>query len=100
MALEISGNIELDNGLTLSSCYARTLYSVNDESSVVSIPVYYFVSKDAYESGSSGIVPKIHLPYRYSYDRNVDGLDVLEFTQIKVKEELEKLGFSVEIIGL
>ena len=100
MALEISGNIVLDNGLTLSSCYARTLYSVNDGSSVVSIPVYYFVSKDAYEAGSSGIAPKIHLPYRYTYDRSVDGEDVLEFTQIKIKAELEALGYSVVITDI
>ena len=100
MALEITGNIELDNGLSLSSCYGRTNYRVNDSSSEILIIVEYWLNKDAYDTGKLSIPVNINTNPRFAYNRDVDGSDILNFTQIKIKEELEDLGFSVVITEL
>lgn len=100
MALIVSGNIELSNGLSVDSCYARTNYRVNDSSSQVVIMVEYWLNKDAYETGKLSIPVNINTNPRVPYNRDVDGSDVLDFTQIKVKEQLEDLGYSVVITEL
>ena len=100
MALEITGNIELDNGLTLSSCYGRTQYRVNDSSSQVIITTEYWVDEPSYITGKSPLSVKISVDGRYDYDRTTDGVDVLDFTNQKIKSELENLGFSVSITEL
>ena len=100
MALIVNGNIELSNGLSVNSCYARTNYRVNDSSSSVSIMVDYWVDKNAYETEKGGIKPTFNVSGRYSYNRTTDGSDVLDFTNQKIKTELESLGFSVVISEL
>lgn len=100
MALTINGNIELDNGLSLNSMYARTQYQVNDESTEVFIIVDYWVDEASYTAGKIGILPSFNLDKKYTYDRAVDGVDVLDFTNQTIKTELEALGFSVVITEL
>jgi hypothetical protein len=101
MSLLINGNIELENGLTLSSVYGRTQYSVNDNSSMVAISLQYWVNQDAYTSGKMSLLNiPIYVDGGYEYNREIDGSDVLVFTQNKIKEELENLGFSVVISEL
>ena len=101
MSLLINGNIELENGLTLSSVYGRTQYSVNDNSSMVAISLQYWVNQDAYTSGKMSLLNiPIYVNGGYEYNREIDGSDVLSFTQVKIKEELENLGFSVVISEL
>ena len=100
MALEISGNIQFDNGLTLSSIYGRTRYKVDDSSSNVLIMVDFWLNEDSYVNGLTNVTPSLNVNNRYNYNRNVDGVDVLLFTQNKIKTELESLGYSVEITGL
>ena len=97
MALEITGNIELQGGITLSSFYGRTFYSVFVNSSEVKVGVQYWISKDAYDNNLGTIEPKILLQGYFPYDRLVDGDDILTFTQNKIKEQLEAQGFSVVI---
>jgi len=100
MALNIQGNIELDNGLSLSSVYGRTQYRVNDNSSEVVILTEYWVDETSYTTGKSPLNTNINVDGRYTYDRTTDGADVLDFTNQKIKTELENLGFSVEITEL
>ena len=97
MSLEITGNIETNAGISLTSSYARTQYKMNDSSSSVLIIVDYWVNEDAYTNNLSSIIPTFNVTGRYDYDRTTDGVDVLVFTQNKIKEELENLGFSVVI---
>ena len=97
MALEITGNIELDNGITLPSLYARTQYQVNKDSSKVLVIVDYWMDEASYTSGKIGISPSFNLDKNYPYNRDVDGIDVLSFTNQVIKNELEGLGFSVVI---
>jgi hypothetical protein len=99
MALEITGNIELDNGLTLPSVYGRTNYRVNNESSSVTILTDFYQNESGFEQNKLlGWTPNI--PLRYAYNREVDGEDVLMFTQEKIKAELEAKGFSVVITNI
>jgi hypothetical protein len=100
MALEISGNVELQGGITLSSIYGRTFYSVFVNSGEVKIGVQYWTSKDAYDNNLGYVEPNLSLQGYYPYDRLVDGDDVLLFTQNKIKEQLEAQGFSVVITEL
>lgn len=100
MALEITGNVELDNGLTLSSVYGRTQYRVNDISSEVIISTYYWVDKESFTTNKMSLNTNINVDGRYAYDRVVDGIDVLDFTNQKIKEQLEGLGYSVVITEL
>ena len=101
MALQITGNIELENGITLSSVYGRTQYSVNDDSSVVAISVEYWYDETSYTSGKLSLtnVP-IYVSGGYAYNRTTDGDDVLLFTQNTIKGQLEDLGYSVVITEL
>ena len=100
MALEISGNIELAGGLTISSCYARTFYKVYEQSNEVKIGCSFYASKNAYDSGLGTINAYIAPPAYYPYNRDTDGVDILDFTQIKIKAELEALGYSVVITDI
>jgi len=101
MALQITGNIELENGITLSSVYGRTQYSVNDDSSMVAISVEYWYDETSYTSGKLSLtnVP-ISVSGGYAYNRTTDGNDVLLFTQNTIKGQLEDLGYSVVITEL
>ena len=100
MALNIQGNIELDNGLTLPSIYARTDYRMNDKSNNLTISVIYWLDKTSFDNSLSNIFTNIHIKGRYAYNRAIDGEDVLLFTQNVIKEELENQGFSVSITDL
>jgi hypothetical protein len=101
MSLTIQGNIEFNNGLTLSSVYGRTKYSVNDDSSMVAISLEYWLDENAYTSNKLSLIDvPIYVDGGYAYNRTTDGEDVLVFTQNKIKEELENLGFSVVISEL
>lgn len=100
MALEITGQIELTTGIVVNELYARTQYQVNDNSSIVGISIWYYVSKSIYEAGNQGVQPKFNVPFRYSYDRSVDGEDILLFTQEKMKEQHELLGYNVVITDI
>lgn len=100
MALEITGTIELENGLTLSSVYGRTQYRVNDNSSEVIISTSYYVDETAFTENKMSLTTNLYVDGRYVYDREVDGADVLDFTNQKIKTELEDLGYSVVITEL
>lgn len=100
MALEITGNIQLDNGITLSSAYGRTDYRMNDKSDSMVISVRYWVDKTSYDDGLSDIITQINTKGRYPYNRDTDGADVLDYTNQVIKTELEAQGYSVVITEL
>ena len=100
MSLQITGNVELDSGITLPSAYARTSYRVNDDSSKVLIIVDYWLDEASYTEGKIGITPAFNLMNNYPYNRDTDGSDVLDWTNQVIKAELEALGLSVVITEL
>ena len=100
MALEITGNIPIGSGLYIPSAYARTFYSVNDTSKTITIGVQFWGSKNAYDTNQGTIEAYIKFKTIYDYDRNTDGVDILDITQNTIKSELEDMGFSVVITDL
>lgn len=100
MALEITGTIELTNGLSLNTLYGRTQYSVNDDSSSVFITNQFWIDETSYTNKKSSVSPYFNVDGMYDYNRITDGSDVLDFTNKKIKEQLELLGFSVVITEL
>lgn len=97
MALIVEGQIELNNGITISSCYGRTSYRVDVDSSTIVVLVDYWNNKQSYLDNKSTIFTSLISGNRYSYNRDTDGTDILLFTQEIMKSELETLGYSVVI---
>ena len=101
MALEITGTLDLGGGISVENGYARTEYNVRQKSKNVLIRVYYYKDLNAYNNNIGDITP-INCPIKLvsPYNRDVDGVDILDFTNIKIKEQLEDLGYSVVITEL
>ena len=97
MALIVSGNVDMENGLSLDTSYVRTQYRVPQNSEFINISCDWYVSEETYVGGKLPINVNVQLPVKYAYDRAVDGVDVLDFTNQKIKSELESQGFSVVI---
>jgi len=51
MALEITGNIELENGITLSSVYGRTIFNLQDTGNIVKVDLNVWNSEADYTNG-------------------------------------------------
>jgi len=100
MALEITGNIELQGGIILSSCYARTTFNLNVDGDKVFINTDYYATKEAYENKEGVINTNYYFQSLFDYDRTTDGSDLLQFSNEKIKSELEALGLSVVITEL
>ena len=100
MSLQITGNIELDGGLQVSSCYARLTADVNTEGNRLRTMVNYYVSKENYNNGSGEIFVMNTINPVFGYNRQTDGVDLLEVAHNKVKAEWEAQGYSVEITEL
>ena len=100
MALNITGDIEISGGITIPSAYARLTADVNTEGNRLRTMVNYYVSQDAYTNGSGEVYPLNNTNPVYEYNRQTDGVDLLDVAHIKVKTELEGFGYSVSIIEL
>jgi hypothetical protein len=97
MALNITGNIQISGGITISSAYARLTADINQDGDRLRTMVNYYVSKDAYTNGSGEIYLLDSILPVYDYNRQADGADLLDVAHNKVKAELEALGYSVVI---
>lgn len=100
MALEITGNIELDGGLSTSTGYARLTADVNDEGNKMRTITRIWTSKTNYDNGVSDIILKEPLNVVFDYNRQTDGEDLLLVAHNNIKTELEGLGYSVTITEL
>ena len=100
MALEITGEIKIDGGITLNSAYARTSFNLLNSGDKVFIITDYYVSKEAYDSKNAPLNTEYYFQSLFDYDRAVDGDDLLLFSNEKIKNELEALGLSVTITEL
>ena len=100
MALEITGNVELQGGITIPSCYGRTYFQLAVNGNRVDNIVEFYKDEASYTSGLGQIFPNIPYNSILPYDRLVDGTDLLTFTNQKIKEQLEAQGYSVVITDL
>lgn len=100
MALEILGTIDLDGGLTSSTGYARLTADVNAVGDRLRTSVSFYVNKAAFDGGSGKIYLANPVDSVYDYNRQTDGVDLLDVAHNKVKTELEALGYTVTIVEL
>jgi len=101
MALNITGTFDLGGGISVENGYARTEYSVRQQSKDVLISVYYYKDETIYNDNLGQFTP-INAPVKLvaPYDRTTDTNDILLFTNEQIKAQLENYGFSVVITEL
>jgi hypothetical protein len=102
MALLITGEtITLNNGLTVTSAYARTNAGLTMNGQQLIVGPAFWASEDAYVAGVSPLQPtNINIPMTVPYDKQVMGTDLLFAANEVVKEMLEVEGFTVTITEL
>jgi len=101
MALNIQGNLETKNGLTLTNSYARVVPQLEKNGTSIYVNTEYFPTEEAYSNGAYPLPVNFKLiDCQFDYDRNVDGSDILMVATNKMKERLENFGFSVSITEL
>jgi hypothetical protein len=102
MALLISGeNITLNNGLTVTTAYARTNAALSIDGSQLVVGPAFWASEEAYNAKSQPLQPtNINVPMQVPYDRTVMGTDLLFAANEVVKQMLEVEGFTVTITEL
>lgn len=102
MALLISGeNITLNNGLTVTSAYARTNAGLSMNGTELFIGPAYWASAEAYAAGAQPLEPtNIKVPFSVAYNKEAMGSDLLFAANEVVKEMLEVEGYTVQITGI
>ena len=102
MALNITGSIVLESGISISSAYARTEANLANTGNSVVVYPYVWASKAAYDDGLPPIRPNFlnDIEPAVSYDRTADGVDILDFANQSVKSTLQGLGYTVTITDL
>lgn len=100
MALEITGTIELDGGLSTPTGYARLTADVNDAGTKMRTVTRIWTSKTNYDTNVGDVVLKEPLQVVFDYNRQTDGDDLLLVAHNNIKAELEALGYSVVITEL
>lgn len=102
MALLISGgNINLDNGLSVNSAYARTNAGLSMDGTYLFVGPAFWASAEAFANNVTPLQPtNIKIPMQIPYDKEAMGSDLLFAANEAVKTMLEAEGFTVQITGL
>jgi hypothetical protein len=102
MALLISGEtITLNNGLTVTSAYARTNAGLTMDGLQLIVGPAFWASEAAYVAGVAPLQPtNININMTVPYDKQAMGSDLLFAANEVVKEMLEVEGFTVSITEL
>lgn len=98
MSLSITGTapIVLQSGVAVSSVYCRTEANLLEDGIRVSAMPEYWASETAFKENKQRIYPSFPwFQTIYEYDRAVDGVDILDFANEKVKADLEAQGWTV-----
>jgi hypothetical protein len=90
MALSITKNIQILGGIDLSSFYVRFEYRINESGVLIQVYPSYYVSKNSFQTLGDPAKIKPQLPdyYAISYNRTIDGVDVLSFIHNHIKSIL------------
>ena len=102
MALLITGeNIILNNGLQVTSAYARTNAGLSMDGSELYIGPAFWASEEAYLANVQPLQPtNLDIPMSVPYDRVTMGSDLLFAANEIVKLMLETEGYTVSITGI
>ena len=102
MALLITGeNIILNNGLQVSSAYARTNAGLSMDGSELYVGPAFWASEAAYTAKAAPLQPiNMNIPMSVPYDKSTMGSDLLFAANEVVKEMLVLEGYAVTITEL
>lgn len=102
MALNITGNIQLDNSISISSMYCRTEAELSLKGNSIYTVPYFWSSEEAYENNKQLITPQLPIDINYTipYDRVNDGADILQIANEYIKFVMESQGYTATIINL
>ena len=102
MALNITGNIVLDNGISINSMYCRTDAELAANGNIVCALPYFYASKEAYVNGKTQIRPDFinTIDVFTPYDRATETSDILQFSNEYMKFLMESKGLTATIIDL
>ena len=102
MALLISGgNINLNNGLSVNTAYARTNAGLSIDGSYLFIGPVFWASAEAFAANAAPLQPtNLNVPMQVPYDKEAMGSDLLFAANEVVKQMLEVEGFTAQITGL
>ena len=100
MALNVTGNFELETGQVLTQVYARTNAALSLDGVRVSAYPEFWISEPAFTNRKDSLRLDIRADFAYAYDRATDGTDILTFANTKAAETLEGLGYTVEIVEI
>jgi len=100
MALQITGSFELESGIQLNELYARVDANLSVDGNTVFAYPQLWASKSAFDNNQKYVDVEISGTFSYPYNRETDGVDLLDFANKKAKEEFEALGYSVTIVDL
>lgn len=100
MALQITGNIVLNNGISISQAYCRLDPKLTTEGNIIMSNTILWSSKDAYTNSLFPLNTDLGINELVNYDRTTDGVDILQFATEWIKFQLESKGYTVSIIDL
>lgn len=102
MALNVTGNIVLDNGISINSMYCRTDAELTVNGNEVYAVPYFWVSKEAYQNGAMQIKPNFinSINVVTPYDRATETSDILQYSNEYMKFVMESKGLTASIIDL
>lgn len=100
MALQVTGNIQLDNGLVVNELYGRVNPNLNVDGKSIYSSVVFYSSKQSYINYDYPVNLMHDIKLTTAYDRLTDGNDLLQYSSEWIKFQLESKGYTVSIIDL
>ena len=100
MALQVTGNIELDNGINVNSLYCRVNPSLDLSGTKIFCQPLFFVSKEKFQNNSTPVEKSFNLNAFLDYDMATQGTDILSLSNEWIKFQLESKGYTVSITDL
>jgi hypothetical protein len=100
MALQVTGNIELDNGISINSLYCRINPSLDIFGTRIFCQPLFFISKEKFQNNSIPFEKTFNLNLFLDYDMATEGRDILLLSNEWIKFQLESKGYAVSITDL
>ena len=97
MALEITGNIELNNGINVNSLYGRVNPTLDLSGKIIFCQPLFFSSKQNFQNNKAPVEVNFNLNAFLDYNSTTQGSDILSLSNEWVKSQLESKGLNVTI---
>jgi hypothetical protein len=88
MGLKINKQIETTSGNTIDSLYIRIIALLDFHGDCINVTLLEYVSREAYKADKKPIENNFPSAFRFEYNRENDGGDVLKIAHDKLKQHL------------